>query len=213
MFSEDFNKLQASEQLTFASVTNKLLLKGFIVRDIYDNREKIFRINPDYRFMERFFEIFESYLKFSGWHIEKDNILGVISLSNDYTENRIKFDRETSLILFSLRLIYDTRREESETDFDVYMTTPNLIIEMTERNITIPNKKLTGRGVARCLRILANHNIISKISGTYDNGDVTFYILPSIVYALDNDKIVAMSNALNELNKELEGDTQDDFIN
>ena len=38
MFSEDFNKLQASEQLTFASVTNKLLLKGFIVRDIYDNR-------------------------------------------------------------------------------------------------------------------------------------------------------------------------------
>ena len=182
MFSEDFNKLQASEQLTFASVTNKLLLKGFIVRDIYDNREKIFRINPDYRFMERFFEIFESYLKFSGWHIEKDNILGVISLSNDYTENRIKFDRETSLILFSLRLIYDTRREESETDFDVYMTTPNLIIEMTERNITIPNKKLTGRGVARCLRILANHNIISKISGTYDNGDVTFYILPSIVY-------------------------------
>lgn len=213
MFSEDFNKLQASEQLTFASVTNKLLLKGFMVRDIYDNREKIFRINPDYRFMERFFEIFESYLKFSGWHIEKDNILGVISLSNDYTENRIKFDRETSLILFSLRLIYDTRREESETDFDVYMTTPNLIIEMTERNITIPNKKLTGRGVARCLRILANHNIISKISGTYDNGDVTFYILPSIVYALDNDKIVAMSNALNELNKELEGDTQDDFIN
>lgn len=213
MFSEDFNKLQASEQLTFASVTNKLLLKGFIVRDIYDNREKIFRINPDYRFMERFFEIFESYLKFSGWHIEKDNILGVIALSNDYTENRIKFDRETSLILFSLRLIYDTRREESETDFDVYMTTPNLIIEMTERNITIPNKKLTGRGVARCLRILANHNIISKISGTYDNGDVTFYILPSIVYALDNDKIVAMSNALNELNKELEGDTQDDFIN
>ena len=213
MFSEDFNKLQASEQLTFASVTNKLLLKGFIVRDIYDNREKIFRINPDYRFMERFFEIFESYLKFSGWHIEKDNILGVIALSNDYTENRIKFDRETSLILFSLRLIYDTRREESETDFDVYMTTPNLIIEMTERNITIPNKKLTGRGVARCLRILANHNIISKISGTYDNGDVTFYILPSIVYALDNDKIVAMSNALNELNKELEGDTKDDFIN
>ena len=56
MFSEDFNKLQASEQLTFASVTNKLLLKGFIVRDIYDNREKIFRINPDYRFMERFFK-------------------------------------------------------------------------------------------------------------------------------------------------------------
>jgi uncharacterized protein YPO0396 len=52
----------------------------------------------------------------------------------------------------------------------------------------------------RSLRFFASHNIISKVSGTYDEGNVSFYILPSIAYALDNEKIVAMSQALDELN-------------
>ena len=51
---------------------------------------------------------------------------------------------------------------------------------------------------------LNNHNIISKVSGSYDEGNVSFYILPSIVYALNNDKIIAMSNILDEINKKSE---------
>ena len=100
MFTDEFYKMTAADQNNFAEVCNKLLLKGFIVRDIFDNKEKMMRVNPDYRFLERFFEVFESYLKFSGWRIEKDNILGVIALSNDYNDNRVKVDRETSLVLF-----------------------------------------------------------------------------------------------------------------
>lgn len=49
---------------------------------------------------------------------------------------------------------------------------------------------------------MANHNIISKVSGSYDEGNVSFYILPSIIYAIDNEKIIAMSNALDELNSD-----------
>ena len=75
MFTDEFYKMTAADQNNFAEVCNKLLLKGFIVRDIFDNKEKMMRVNPDYRFLERFFEVFESYLKFSGWRIEKDNIL------------------------------------------------------------------------------------------------------------------------------------------
>ena len=58
MFTEEFIKLSSSDQNTFASVCNKLLLKGFIVRDIFDPKEKIMRVNPDYRFLERYFDIF-----------------------------------------------------------------------------------------------------------------------------------------------------------
>ncbi len=202
MFSDEYNKLSASDQQTFASVTNRLLLKGFIIRDIFDVKEKIMRVNPDYRFIERYFNAFESYLKFSGWHIEKDAILGVIALSNEFSENRLRIDRETSLILFALRLIYENERSEtSDGEFSIFMTTPALIKEMIEHNITMPGKRLTGRSIAKSLRFLVNHNILSKVSGNYDEGNISFYILPSIVYALDNDKIVAMSNILSELNK------------
>lgn len=205
MFSDDFIKMPAGDQSKFAEVCNRLLLKGFIVRDIFDSKEKIMRVNPDYRFMERYFDVFEGYLKFSGWHIEKDNILGVVALSNEYYDNRLRIDRETSLVLFALRLIYENEKSESnEAGVSIYMTTPMLIKEMLDHNIVMPGKRLSGRGLARSLRFLANHNIISKVSGSYDEGNVSFYILPSIVYALNNDKIIAMSNILDEINKKSE---------
>ncbi len=205
MFSDDFIKMPAGDQSKFAEVCNRLLLRGFIVRDIFDAKEKIMRVNPDYRFMERYFDVFEGYLKFSGWHIEKDNILGVVALSNEYYDNRLRIDRETSLVLFALRLIYENEKSESnEAGVSIYMTTPMLIKEMLDHNIVMPGKRLSGRGLARSLRFLANHNIISKVSGSYDEGNVSFYILPSIVYALNNDKIIAMSNILDEINKKSE---------
>lgn len=203
MFSEDFVKMPASDQSRFGEVCNRLLLKGFIVRDVFDSREKAMRINQDFRFIERYFDIFENYLKFSGWSLTKDLILGVFALFNIYEENRIRIDREASLILVTLRKIYEDQKQESttvsQTGQAIYLTTPGLLNAMNLYGIFMPGKKLTGRLVAKSLRFLANHNVITKVSGSYDEGNVSFYILPSIVYALDNEKIVAMSNALNEL--------------
>lgn len=207
MFNEEFVKLPASDQNEFAEVCNALLLKGFIVRDIFDNKEKIMRINPDYRFMERYFEIFEDYLKYSGWHIEKDNILGVISLTNEYQDNRLKIDRDTSLLLYALRLIYENEKGEANSvNQSIYLTTPVLINHMMQHGIYLPQKRLSGRAIGRSLRFLALHNIINKVSGNYDEGNVSFYILPSIVYALNNEKVIAMSNLLDELNNKEQND-------
>ena len=207
MFNEDFLKMPSSDQNEFSTVVNKLLLKGFIVRDIFDTREKVIRINPDYRFLERYFEIVNDYLKYAGWNVEKDVVLGVVALTNLYGENRIRMDRETSLILFALRLIFENYKNESNsTNQAIYLTTPGLLKTMIDDGITMPGRKLNGRSIARSLRFLANHNIISKVSGNYDEGNVSFYILPSIVYALDNEKIVAMSNALDEINQRNQGE-------
>lgn len=209
MFSEDYLKIPQADKNEFGSVVNTLLLKGFIVRDIYDSKEKLMKTNPDYRFLERYFDLVNDYLKFSGWNIEKDVILGVIALSNFYTENRIKIDRETSLVLFALRLIYENEKGASNSSNQaIYITTPGLLNIMIEDGVTMPGRKMNGRSLARALRFLANHNIITKVSGNYDDGNVSFYILPSIVYALDNDRIVAMSEALKELNEKYNNSQQ-----
>lgn len=201
MFTDEFMKMSGQDQTMFAEVCNKILLKSFLVRDIFDPKEKIMRVNPDYRFVERYFNVFEEYLKISGWHIEKDNILGVVALSNEYQDNKLRIDRETSLILFAIRLIYENEKSEaSGVNQAIYMTTPMLIKEMLEHGIVMPGKRLTGRGIARSLRFLANHNIISKVSGSYDEGNVNFYILPSIMYALNNEKILLLSQLLDEIN-------------
>ena len=206
MFSEQFAQLSGSDQTRFAEIVNKILLKGFVVRDIFDSREKIIRVNHDFRFIERQFDLINDYLKFSGWVLNKDLILGVFYLVNTFEDNRIRIDRETSLVLFTLRLIYEDEKEEggSSSTQSIYMTTPSLIKMMVDHGITMPGKRLTGRLIGKSLRFLNNHNIISKVSGSYDEGNVSFYILPSIKYAIDNEKIVAMSNALDQLNSQEE---------
>ena len=206
MFSEQFAQLSGSDQTRFAEIVNKILLKGFVVRDIFDSREKIIRVNPDFRFIERQFDLINDFLKFSGWVLNKDLILGVFYLVNTFEHNRIRIDRETSLVLFTFRLIYEDEKEEggSSSTQSIYMTTPSLIKMMVDHGITMPGKRLTGRLIGKSLRFLNNHNIISKVSGSYDEGNVSFYILPSIKYAIDNEKIVAMSNALDQLNSQEE---------
>lgn len=200
MFEENFIKLSNADQNQFTVVVNSLLLHSFIVRDVFDAREKAMKINPEYRFIERYFELFSDYLKYSGWIIEKDILGGVIALFNTNEQNRLRIDRETSLVLFVLRLIYETEKSESgQSGESVYITTPVLIKTMLDHNITMSGKRLTGRAFSRSLRFLANHNLITKVSGSYDEGNVAFYILPSITFAVDNQKIKAMSEALEKM--------------
>ena len=205
MFEEEFLSLTNSDKSNFANVINHLLTHSFIVRDVFDTKEKIVKLNPYYRFAERKFDLINDYLNYIGYSIEKDILLGVISLNNIYSENRFKLDRETSLVLYVLRLIYESEKtDSSQANAGIYITTSALIKTMLEFNVPFQGKRLTGRSIAKSLRLLANRNIINKVSGSYDEGNVSFYILPSIVYAIDNTKIQAMADAISRINEEKE---------
>ncbi len=206
MFIEEYAKLSRADKDEFARVVNYLLRTSFVVRDQYDRREKIIKINPTYRFIERHFDLINDYLDISGWQVDKDFMLGVFSLQNTYTHNRLRFDRETSLILFALRLIYETEKSEGgHASSAVYLTTPLVLKVMYERGIIIPGKRLNGRLIGRSLKEIAQHNIITRVSGSWDEGNVNFYLLPSITFAVDNDKIVAISEALEKLAEREQG--------
>jgi hypothetical protein len=199
MFEEKFVSLSELDQEEFARVVNALLLKSFIVRDMFDTRQRTMRINPDYRFIERYYSLINDYLKYAGWSITQDALNGVYALENSFEHNRIRIDRETSLIIYALRLAYEKNKHEGNQGGEaVYMTTPALLKMMLDYGITMLNKKITGRQLGRSLRFMALHNIIAKVAGSYDEGNVSFYILPSIIYAVDNAKIVAMSEALEQ---------------
>ena len=45
MFEEEFIKLSHSDQNEFARVVNALMLKSFVVRESFDSREKMMKIN------------------------------------------------------------------------------------------------------------------------------------------------------------------------
>ena len=64
MFAEDYEKMSRSDKSQFSAVLNDLLYQCFIVRKNYDRKSKMFRAEPDYLFIERYYSTFEDYLSY-----------------------------------------------------------------------------------------------------------------------------------------------------
>ena len=62
--------------------------------------------------MERYFDIFSDYLKVINFDLKIDEALGFIYLDNEYGYNKLRVDKLTTLILFTLRNIYDEEKEK-----------------------------------------------------------------------------------------------------
>ncbi|HPZ07052.1 MAG TPA: DUF4194 domain-containing protein [Candidatus Eremiobacteraeota bacterium] len=187
MIDELYERLTNSEKEEFKRLLNLLLCRTFIIRDIYDPKEDMMKINPDYRFIERNFPLFLEYLDYAGWVIEKDNNYGVISLNNSYDYNRVKLNRNTTLILYILRLIFEEEREKLLLRNKVKTTTGEVIHKML--NIGLINKKPSGRDLMDSFKQLSNHNITAKIDGSWEDGNTGLIIYPSILFVVTNEKI------------------------
>jgi len=187
MWIEAYEKLTNSEKEEFKRLANILLSKTFIVRDYYDSKEEMMKISPEYRFIERNFELFLDYLSYSGWDLRKDNQYGVISIENVYEYNRLKLDRFTTFILYTIRLIYEEEREHISLRNEVITTTGQIIHKMI--NLNLIKKKASDHDISDSLRLLSSHNLIQKISGPWENADTKILILPSVLFVVSNEKI------------------------
>lgn len=137
MWAEEFEKLNNSEKEEMKRLLNVLLSKTCIVRDVYDTKEMMMKINPDYRFLERHFELVSEYLSYSGWDVSKDNQYGVISIENIYGYNKLRLDRFTTMTLYTIRLIYEEERERVTLRNEIMTTTGQIFHKIITREATI----------------------------------------------------------------------------
>lgn len=194
MWAELYDKLTNSEKEEFKRLANYILARSFLLRDVYDAREGIIRVNPEYRFVERHFELFLDYLSYAGWTLMKDSSYGVIVLENAYEYNRIRLDRLTTLILFTFRLIFEEEREKVTLRKEVLTTTGQVVHKML--TLGIAKRKPPDRDLTSSLRLLAGHNIIQKVDGSWEEAGTRLLILPSILFIITNQKINELYAAL-----------------
>jgi hypothetical protein len=209
MWNELFKKLNNSEQEEFRRLLNYLLSRTFLVRDIYDAKEAMMKINPDYRFVERNFDLFMDYLSFSGWTLLKDSNYGVIALENAYEYNRVRLNRTTTLILYLLRLIFEEEREKVTLRHEVVTTTGQIVHKMI--TLGLVKKKPADRELIDALRQLSRHNLLEKLEGAWEEAETKLLILPSILFVITNEKISRMYEtfAVEEENAEEIEDAED----
>ncbi len=198
MFDEEFEKLTSKDQEQFAHSVNNLMLKSFILRETFDKSTKMMKPNFEYSFLEKNIDLVRDYLAFSGWVVDKDSSLGIIMIQNSYQENRIRMDLTTSLMIYALRYTYEVQREQNPMMSEVYFSSSSLIQLMLDKSLLPPDKKPSATSLASSYRFLENHNIIARISGDYRDRDLQFYILPTILYIIDNDQINAIFDKIQE---------------
>lgn len=189
MFDEEYNKLSTQERDDFARIINALMLKSFLLRENYDRHSKMIKTNRDYHFAERNIDLIRDYLSYTGWMVEKDSRLGVIMINNQFQDNRLRLDFMTSLIIYCLRYAYECEKEKNQTASEVYFTAIGVNKLLNDKSLVRSDKRISQTSLAASYRFLEQHNIISRISGEYRERNLQFYILPSILYVIDNERI------------------------
>lgn len=203
MFEEKFENLSMTEQESFKRLINWLLAHTYLLQGNYVFEDHMKRTNPDYLFVERNFELFQEYLEYAGFRLERDSNYGVICLTSEYEFNRIKFDKTTTLMLYVLRLIYEEEREKLSLSSDIFITTGDLVHKML--SLGVMKKKPSNITLRDSLRLLNRFRIIEKVDGLWEAADTKLLILPTILFIITNERISNMYQLIDE-----EGQTEDE---
>lgn len=208
MFEEKYEAFNVTEKENFKRLVNLLLGKTFLVNKIYDQRQAMFKGNSDYRFVDRNLDVFRTYLAYAGFKLEKDSNYEVIYVENEFGYNKAKLDKNTTIFLYGLRLKYDEDRESVKLNSETIITIADLI--KTIIDLGVYTKKPTDVDIRTSLSKLIQFNIIQKIDGALENPETKIVILPSILFAVTNEKIVSLSNMITKLEEEEEAEVEED---
>lgn len=214
MYIEEYEKFNSNEKENFKRIINLLLGKTFFVNRIYDYKEERFKFNSDYRFVESNYDIFMSFFEIAGFSLQKDNNYEVIWLENAYDYNKKRLGKSTTLYLYALRLLYDEEREKVRTTQDVVVEVADLVKILIDTGAI--TKKPSNADLKEGLAELIKFNVIQKKSGNLDEPNSKIIILPSILFALTNDKLTKLSDSIKQIveqNVERLDEVEDEEVN
>jgi hypothetical protein len=196
-FTEKFELLNNQEKERFSKVTNYLLNKTFILRETFEAKDRVGKISADFRFVERNLELFSEYLALAGYTVEKDDRNGIISVKNVFEGNLMQVDKFTTLMLLSLRQIYDQKLEGNNPTKVIFISVGDVVIHMLENKLL--TKKPTIKETVDSLRILLRHNLIGRFDGNLENSNMIITLYPTILKVVSNEKIsVIYKNVFNQ---------------
>jgi len=189
MKMEVFKESQVQKE-KFRLAANKLLNSCFVIKKKEETRN-------DYIFILQNKELFIEYFDLLGYKIEINENQGFVALININGSGRLRLKKIESIIILILRLLYiEKRRELSLTD-DVVVLTDE--IHQKYNMLKIEAKSNLDKTTLReTLRLFRRYNIITIIDRDVTMSDARIKIYPSILFAIHNDNINSIYDAINE---------------
>ena len=200
MFQEEYEKLSTNEKGEFKKIVSHLLAHTYLIREEYNFDADVKVLDQDFIFAERNIEMISEYLSYAGFRVEKDTEYGVIAVSSDNPDNRVSFNKLTTLMIYTLRLIYEEEREKLTLIKEVFTSVGDLINKMITLG-AIP-KKPSNAEMEKSLRALKKYNLIRKVDGPWSDAHTRMLILPSILFIVTNEQISNLSELVKTTEKD-----------
>lgn len=208
MFQEEYEKLSTNEKGEFKKIVSHLLAHTYLIREEYNFDADVKVLDQDFIFAERNIEMISEYLSYAGFRVEKDTEYGVIAVSSDNPDNRVSFNKLTTLMIYTLRVIYEEEREKLTLIKEVFTSVGDLINKMITLG-AIP-KKPSNAEMEKSLRALKKYNLIRKVDGPWSDAHTRMLILPSILFIVTNEQISNLSELVKT--KEKDDEEADEII-
>lgn len=195
-WTRKFDQLNQTDKTIFKKMINQMLSKTFLIRDSYDMETGRMKVHSDYRFVERHFELFMGYLELGGWTLHRDSNYGVIHIDSAHDFNRQQLSKFNTLVLFTLRLIFEENREEVQLRKEVIIEIGSLVQKMNVLGVL--EKRPAIKELTDALKVLASFNLIARLEGgKWETMSTRIMILPSILFVIPNEKISVLSELTN----------------
>ncbi len=192
MFVEEYEKMSRGDRSLFSETVNDLLYQCFIVRKSYDRKSRMFRADPGYMFIERYFSVFEEYLSYMDMTLSKNDEDGIIFVTSGAERNHFRMDPTTTLIVFALRSYYEGQIEKAPAETEVLMTSGQMMTLVQELGLSNVSKRLSSQTIGSILRTLDGFNVVSRATNSYGDPTYTFFIMPTIRYVISSEKLNAL---------------------
>ena len=191
-FAQEYDQLQPGEQAMFADSVRHLLSDGIIWRD-HDPDRRI------YGFLLRRGHLVGDYLHLTGWEMQHDERLAIFSVAHRDGAHRLRLDRDTTIWLLLLRLIYAEKRERIELRLTRHPTIT--VAEVAQRYADFfPGKAVRKKtSLDAALRQLQGCKLIRAGGGGHlraGDGDQIIELLPTLEVAVPANEIAELAERI-----------------
>jgi hypothetical protein len=196
-FLEEYNRLSPNEQAQFAEAIRRLLADGLIWREEESER----RI---YHFIARRASSIRDYLSVVGWELRHDERLGIFQVTHSEGAHRRRLNRDTTIWLLLLRLIYAEKRERLEVTLTRY---PVVAIGAISQRYSefFPGQTVRKRGsLEDALRTLHDLKLVRAAGGgapRINDTENLIELLPTLEAVVPAGEISALAEKLREYDR------------
>lgn len=203
-FEEEYEKLRTQDQRMFAQVVNTLLFRCYLVRKRFDKATGMDKFQSDYAFCERHYSLIEKYLSYMDVILSRDDDSGVIFVRNEEDRNTVRFNTSTTLVIFAIRIYYEAQIKERPSNLEVLMDSNTLRQQLADLGLSSSTRKISLPEIQSAMKTLAQYNAVVLSKGSFNESGFSFYILPSIKFIIDRERINALYRYLSGESEEEE---------